>query len=342
MNHNPRKLFKKIVMPVLLLGLLATAGCGKKQEIQLPMPNITIPTTEIIEDVLPATEAAPAQENGDSSLLSLRQAMVGTPELFAVAYFGCHETRTDTFTRMRETEPQLCADLPFLLEIPEDRVIGESGDLFCIIPMDAEATVAVSKGYWDEENQQCIYDDMLYSGSAGDPILLFCNNDGWEPDTQVYISGESGEIFWYPQKAMFFEENPQCRILTQPIAPEPMEMVGTWELGWTEVEGDIVGAEPGEYSIEIGSSASSGLLMSYTSRDFPDKDFQNALLTIDNREMYHGCGNAVWVADVDYIGPWDTTYTITLTADGILIKQNYFLLDGAPSVSYEYFCRVEG
>ena len=49
-----------------------------------------------------------------------------------------------------------------------------------------------------------------------------------------------------------------------------------------------------------------------------------------------------WVADVDYVGPWDTTYTVTLTTDDILIKQNYFLLDGAPSVSYEYFRRVMG
>ena len=45
---------------------------------------------------------------------------------------------------------------------------------------------------------------------------------------------------------------------------------------------------------------------------------------------------------MDYVGPWETTYTVTMTADDILIKQNYFLLDGAPSVSYEYFRRVTG
>jgi hypothetical protein len=40
------------------------------------------------------------------------------------------------------------------------------------------------------------------------------------------------------------------------------------------------------------------------------------------------------------VGPWNTTYAFTLTVDDILIKQNHFLVDGAPMVSYEYFCRA--
>ena len=123
-------------------------------------------------------------------------------------------------------------------------------------------------------------------------------------------------------------------------APEPVEMVGVWELAWTEIEGDRNEAKPGECTIEILSSASAGLMMSYTSRDFPDKNFEYELLIMDEREMYFGCGNHAWVADLDYVGPWDTTYTVTLSAEDILIKQNYFLVDGAPTVSYEYFCRL--
>ena len=69
-------------------------------------------------------------------------------------------------------------------------------------------------------------------------------------------------------------------------------------------------------------------------------NFENELLTFDERELHYGCGNDAWVADLAYVGPWDTTYAFTLTVEDILIKQNYYLLDGAPSVSYEYFCRA--
>lgn len=187
---------KQTWIAALLAGILfLSAGCGKspdsiKDKIVMPTAPATEPTGKVAED---------------ASLNSLRQAMVETPQLFAVAYFGYHETQdsllpVDPFAVMQENAYWLCQEMPFLLEIPEDRIIGGGGDLFCIVPLDEEATVAVSKGYWDEENQQYIYDDMLYSSAAGDPILLFCNNAGWEPDTQVYISGKSGEVFWYPQE----------------------------------------------------------------------------------------------------------------------------------------------
>lgn len=470
------------LVAVLLCGiLLLMTGCGK------PAKLPEAPTAPVAVHPTDTTEATDAEESEaqDASLVSLRQAMVETPQLFAVAYLGYPESidpdvQADPFAIMQENAPRLCDDLPFLTGIPRERIVGETGELYCIVPLDESATVAVSTGYWDEENQQYIYDNILYSSDSGDPILLFCNGAGWEPDTQLYISGPSGEVFWYPQtddtgcamplhnesgEALFFdfssyhemltakhrqlknaqwvtptaemlcgsawqwegflkdgrevsyrlrfqeetlsviwndgfdetdheylyapwemtyEEDfavlsidfgefagvlrynllfseefghlyvamdaaqedmpiggePLYRILSRPAAPEPVEMVGTWELAWTEVEGDRNEAEPGACTIEIRSAASAGLLMSYASRDFPDNNFQNELLTIDVREMYYGCGNHAWVADLDYVGPWDTTYAITLTADGILIKQNYFLLDGAPTVSYEFFRRV--
>ena len=339
----------------------------------------------------------------------------------------------------------------------------------------------MNKGIWDDDSEQVLYEEVIYRSESGEPILLFCNGGGWEPDTQVVITDSDGTVTtWYPQLddnqcamplrndnwedlffdfspyreiimakhshmkdtqwkmptaetlagttwvwdgflkdgretsyQVFFEEDilsvrwndgideqdheylyapweltydegfailsvdfgqmagilrynmlyhddhellyvamdavqedmpigwePLYRYLMQPVTPEPTEMIGTWELAWTQVEGDRNEAEPGACTIEIRSAASAGLLMSYTSRVFPDDNFQDELLTIDMRQMHILCGNDEWVADLDYVGPWDTTYTITLTADDVLIKQNYYLLDGAPTVSYEYFCRV--
>ena len=498
-NIKRVSLGKYLSLLLLILCMLANTGCSVVkdliQDVQEQIGGFTLPggedptiSTEPAAATKPVTNPDDKNESAaDASLNALRQAMVETPQLFAVAFFGYHETMdsdlpVDPFAVMSEQAPELCEALPFLLEIPKDRIIGETGDLFCVVPLDENATVAVSKGYWDGENEQYIYDDILYSSSAGDPILLFCNNTGWEPDTQLYISGPSGDLLWYPQaddngcamplqndsrEELFYDFSPYrellvkmhrdmkgewvtptdemlagttwnwdgflkdgrevsyqmvfdadadvlsvfwnngidemaheylyahweltydegfailsidfqefagilrynllyhevyeqlyvamdvmqedmnigweplFRFLKQPIAPEPVEMIGTWEKIYGFIEGSITDAEPGACTVEIRSAAAGGLLMSYTDRNFPDSNFQDELLTIDMREMHIGCGNDEWVADLDYVGPWGTAYTITLTADDILIKQNYYLLDGAPTVSYEYFQRVD-
>lgn len=466
------KKIHQIVAYLLSVILLFTAGCSR--------------STGLHED--PTTDAAPTETTEsvieDRSLVSLRQEMAGTGQLFAVAYLGYHEIIDSDLpaapmTAMLEQGPQLCRDYPFLLRIPEERVIGTGGELYCIVPLDPDADVSVTQGHWDETLDQYIYLDSAYHSEAGEPILVFCNGGGWEPDTQIFISGASGEVMWYPQLddaqcamplrdedwndliydfspyremltkryrdmegewtlpteellrdstwrwegflkdgrevsysvtfgedtlsvqwsdgidpeahsyqdapwtltsedgfgvlsidfgqmagilrydllydegygVMYFgvdvlqEEmpigwEPMYRFLRPPAAPEPVEMLGLWELAWTEVEGERIEAEPGACTVEIFMSASNGFLMSYTSREFPHNDFENEPLIFDERELHYGCGNDAWVADLDHVGPWDTTYAFTLTVDDILIKQNYYLLDGAPTVSYEYFSRA--
>ena len=123
--------------------------------------------------------------------------------------------------------------------------------------------------------------------------------------------------------------------------PEPAELIGTWVQTHTLVEGDKQEVEDSSCTITIIALESKELEMSYADPERPDSQFRDALLILDERALHHNCGNDVWVMDVDIIGPYNTTYAITLTEDGTLIKQNYFLMDGAPTVSYEYFSRVD-
>ena len=67
---------------ILLCVLLLTAGCGKP--VEPPEKPVADPTT------VPAEATDPVLD--DASLVSLRQAMIETPQLFAVAYFGYHDT----------------------------------------------------------------------------------------------------------------------------------------------------------------------------------------------------------------------------------------------------------
>lgn len=464
---------RRIMIAVLLIILMVfSAGC-----MLLPAK----PTEDPVEaPTVSATE--------DASLNSLRQAMVGTPQLFAVAYFGYHDNwdtdiPVDPFEVMQTQAPQLCADLPFLLEIPKERIIGENGDLFCIVPLDTDAQVAVSLGEWDDQSQTHIYEQSLYIAQSGEPILLFCNNFGWEPDTRLHLSGPSGDVVWYPrtddyQRAMplrndnweelfldfspyremlaanyrsvtenveweaviptqedligstwvwqrylkdgsevscsvtfdqdylnvrwydgidamehiydnapwtlehkdgygvltidfaefagvlrydvlysrFYDElyiaqdvlqedmnigwEPLYRYLSKPIAPESVEMAGTWELVWTEIEGYQEEAEPGTCFLEITTDYAGLFRISYTDYAFPEENYQNKELIVFPFEMYYGCGNDQWTATVNHTGRFGTEYRITLLYNDTLLLQRYWEVDGAPMVSYGSYRRV--
>ena len=472
----------RLVVILLYCLLLLLAGCFKP--VKLPEAP-TVGTTTGPEETTGIAEPAAA----DASLNSLRQAMVGTPRLFAVAYFGYQnnwdsDIPVDPFEAMQAEAPQLCDDLPFLLDIPRGRIIGEYGELYCIVPLDTDATVAVSKGVWDEINEEYIYEESVYFSESGEPILLFCNGEGWEPDTQVFISGPSGEMIWYPmlddndcpmslwddnwnklfldfssyremltkdylemkvdiegewvmpaaemlvgttwvwegwtkdsrevsyqvtfdadtlsvrwndgideedheypdarweltdedgyavlsidfremagvlrydllcsevydclyfgmdvlQEEMPIGWEPLYRYMLPPLTPEPVEMLGEWELAWTEVEGYRENVEPGTENISIFLNDDNGFRITLTDAVFPGKSFKNKELGVYEGELYSGCGNDDWVAYLANMDGYTTTYSFTLLDhESLLMKLYWEIDDGVPMVAYKMFHRV--
>ena len=138
------KITRRMLAAVLACLLLLTVGCGTVPEnSQQPEQGAVQVEDHQTEQV---TEQATEQ---DDSLDFISQIMSGSSYLFAVAYFGYHETidsdlPVDPYEAMLTEAPQLCESMPFLLEIPAERVIGETGDLFCVVPLEENAVVAVS------------------------------------------------------------------------------------------------------------------------------------------------------------------------------------------------------
>lgn len=119
------------------------------------------------------------------------------------------------------------------------------------------------------------------------------------------------------------------------------ELVGTWERVWTEVEGDRNKTPAGVCRIVIENNSDGNFVISYTDNEFPESNYQSKPLNVVEGELYYNCGNPDWYAEVDYIGRFDTTFCLTVLNDGTLLLQNYFLIDGAPMVSYECFVRAD-
>lgn len=460
--------------------LLLMAGCTN------PNKQPEAPTVGMTAEPEETTGATEPGVMDDASLNSLRQAMVETPQIFAVAYFGYQDTWDSDIPvypveAIQAEAPQLCEDLPFLLNIPQERIVGEYGELYCIVPLDADATVAVSSGSWDEINEEYIYEESVYFSESGEPILLLCNNEGWEPDTQVFISGPSGEMIWYPmlddndcpmslwddngeelfwdfspyremlvkdhreleddewvkpteeflidttwvwegwtkdsrevsyqvtfrddtlsvrwydgidleahefpdaQWKLTYEEDfavleidfremagilrynllyhevydylyfgmdvlqeempigwePLYRYMMPPLTPEPVEMLGFWELEWTEVEGYREYVDPGLENISVFLRNDSSIRLTHVNSVSYLNNIYDKEVCFYEGELYSGCGNDAWVAYLANMDGYTTVYSFTLLDHESLLMKLYWEIDGGvPMVAYKMFHRV--
>ena len=145
----------------------------------------------------------------DDSLDLLRQELDERQqdERFAVAYIGDIDgDLSDLAVPLRDwindTAPGLCAQYTFVRNIPQERVVGDSGSLFCVVPRDPNATVAVNRVRWNEAKGGYETLEVLYRSESGDPILLFISNDlGTVPtDTTELLLTDShpDTLSWYP------------------------------------------------------------------------------------------------------------------------------------------------
>lgn len=145
----------------------------------------------------------------DDSLDLLRQELDERQqdERFAVAYIGDIDgDLSDLAIPLRDwindTAPGLCAQYTFVRNIPQERVVGDSGSLFCVVPRDPNATVVVNRVRWNEAKGGYETLEVLYRSESGDPILLFISNDlGTVPtDTTELLLTDShpDTLSWYP------------------------------------------------------------------------------------------------------------------------------------------------
>lgn len=282
---------KTQLLALFLLLALLLAGCQEAPPAATTGPEAT---------TLPP-ETVPSE--GELALTSLRQAMAQAP--FAVAFLGYHNTpdsdeAEDPQAILRAVAPQLLAELPFLGEIPRERVIGKSGELYCIVPRDTDAQVTVHLGTWEESGETYIYEQTLYTAQTGDPILIFSNDAGWEPDMQVTISGAAGDVTWYPRL-----DDSGC------AAPLRSENGETLLHDFSPYRELLMG----EYQAALGSEAE---MVLPTEEDLYGKTFTWEGWTKDGREVSYAVSfswttlSAYWndgAESHEYIdAPWELTY----------------------------------
>ena len=149
-------------------------------------------------DVQPAQAGFSAE--AEQSLIWLRDRIDFPQTMFGAAYLGYVEedSRGDWLSA---ADQAILEGYPFLAEIDENHIIVSTGHLYCIVPVDENATVAINRVQWNENTYTYENTEVCYRSESGEPVLFFANLNGvaYEADTQVWITDNSGNSCeWYP------------------------------------------------------------------------------------------------------------------------------------------------
>lgn len=196
---------KKLALILVLSMMLTLCGCAVEGPAESSASASYVPgsITAKAEEEAPQQEAAAeetaAQETprqvfsneAGTSLDVLREEISATSAVFGVTYLGYRDSSDDSdlHSWLQSAVAEL-KDYPFMAELDDMHVIGTAGHLYCIVPLDDDASLTVVRE-----------DEVLYSSMVGDPILLFANLDGYVQtlDTLVTLTVSSGDTYeWQP------------------------------------------------------------------------------------------------------------------------------------------------
>ena len=232
MKTTPRRVFALMLALILLLSLCA---CVQKTQtepnesrtstdkVKMPTkPNKKTPEKQPEEAPLQndmrdrtsrdeASDTQPVQygfsQEAETSLGWLRDRIDFPMTMFGAAYLGYVGGLFDEGFEagfpawLWETNSAMLRKYPFIAEIDAEHILGGAGHLYCIVPVDENATVAINRVEWNAATQSQEVTEVLYRSESGEPVLLFANLDGvaYEDDTQVIITDNNGNTCqWNP------------------------------------------------------------------------------------------------------------------------------------------------
>ena len=195
-----RRFFPALLCLVLALSLTA---CGGKED------NTTKDGDEGTKGMISGSKGNVSASKVDpkqaaESLALLQGGLIYSDQTTgAVAYLGQRERRdrSPMTDWLLENCGDLASALPFLLDIPAERVLGAGyGNLYCIVPRDENTSLAVNHITWEAYGNGLHpeADEVLYREEYAQPVLVFVDAD--EPDIEiVLVTNEGVSLEWIPQ-----------------------------------------------------------------------------------------------------------------------------------------------
>lgn len=353
---------KRVIAFFLILVLMPSlCACAQKQQAGTDEPNRSadgetlpgMPDQKLPKKLRPGAGGSDMQPTptgfsaeAEQSLVWLRERMAFPQTMFGAAYLGYVEKAGDWLSAADQT---MLEKYPFLAEIDETRIIGSSGHLYGIVPLDENATVSVNRMRWDPESDTEEVIEVLYRSEAGDPLLIFAAGGD---DAYAYLSYIQIQIVDSAGNSCMWE--PQLYTSTGHIAPCFSENGGYLSFDFTEYGWQGVSSElapwladgwSGVYASGLGGSWTTQAVAWDTDRManyylwfFPEDEMGG---TVELYWEYEGADPSKTTWEEVWSGFWTTTsvmdgpsyVTISLSLVG---GSNYGVTDGPYYISETY------
>ena len=188
---------KKLKLLAALLALaIGLAGCGGGS-------SSSAPENMLDGDGMIASVPSKQESTEPEDVTYMRFLAGAAGYRVCVLYLGGSYEITTDVQQVLDSQTDLRDLWGFVYDIPQDHwVISPEGgcDLYCIFPQEAQDTLTVYEHNWtDDPETPLVRGKELYCGQDGQPILLLCNPSDIVPNTEIELSGKSGEaLIWNP------------------------------------------------------------------------------------------------------------------------------------------------
>lgn len=189
MKRTSKRVIAFFLILVLVLSLCA---CAQKQQAGTDEPNRSadgetlsgMPDQKLPEKLRPGVGGSDMQPTptgfsaeAEQSLVWLRERMAFPQTMFGAAFLGYTGEASDG-DWLSETDQAALQKYPFISEIDTGHIIGNDDYLYCLVPIDENATVSVNLMRWDSKSDTEEVIEVLYRSEVGDPLLIFAAGGG--------------------------------------------------------------------------------------------------------------------------------------------------------------------
>lgn len=196
MKRTSKRVIAFFLILVLVLSLCA---CAQKQQAGTDEPNRSadgetlsdMPDQKLPEKLRPGAGGSDMQptptgfsQEAEQSLVWLRDRIDFPQTMFGVALLGYTGEASDG-DWLAEADQAMLQKYPFISEIDAAHTVGNDDYLYCLVPVDENATVSVNLMRWDPRSDTEEVIEVLYRSEVGDPLLIFAAGGD---DAYAYLS----------------------------------------------------------------------------------------------------------------------------------------------------------